>query len=414
MSKAKNQENGSVAVIFALCLIPLIFFLAFIVDLGYLRIQKALAQDTADAVAIGCVLSNQQTPGSCVTTSSATAFSSLIPSGFNVSIDTITCPANPPGLDNCLQATAIYSWTPFFSKFVGKNILGVSANSKVGGYASAPCLLALNATGNFYSAGNGSAGIYLDVGGGGKVATACGVGVKGSNSAYQINVNTGTLDASAGYNYIRLESPYRTGGNTSNILPSITQASSIKNPHRVFDNIVSSLPAVTGQQQSFQGGTATLNPGSYYGIRAQGGSLVLNPGVYYIGDGGIDFRNTMVTATNVAIINQSSSGGSITIKDDTKIQWTAPTSGDYKGMILIQHASNRNTVEIMHNPSLSTFDGNLYLPGAPFYLHPNNSTSSSPGIGSTVADTFFITNGYYKFNAIKATKYYSTEVKSLP
>jgi hypothetical protein len=413
MSEIKNQENGSVSITLALCLIPLILFLAYVVDLGYLRLQKALAQDAADAVAIGCVLSNQQSAGSCVTTPSATAFSSLIPSGFNVRIDTITCPTNQPGLDNCLQATATRTWPPFFRNFVGLDTLNVSASSKVGSYASAPCLLALNAQGNFYSAGNGSAGIYLDVSGSGRVATACGVGVKGSNSAYQINVNTGVLDASAGYNYVQLESPYLAGGNTANIYPSISKASSIKNPHVRFDAIVASLPPVTGSQRSYQGGTATLNPGSYYGIAAQGGSLVLNPGVYFIGNGGIDFRNTTVTASNVAIINQSATG-SIVIKDGTKINWTPPTSGDYQGMCLIQALANKSTVELAYDPANTTINGNLYLPGAPFYLHPNNSTSSSPGIGSTVADTFFITNGFYKFNAIQKTKYYSTEVKALP
>jgi len=297
--------------------------------------------------------------------------------------------------------------------------LSVSGTAKVGGYASAPCLLALNNNGRFGSSGNGTGGIYIDANA--TVTTSCGVGVKGSNSSYQININAGRLNASSGYNYINLMSSNNTvGGNQAgNISPSPTQVSSIKNPHQAFDALIANAPSLALQNQiNHNGGSNTYSPGYYKGINlSNSASVTLNPGVYYIGSDGINLSSDAVLiATNVTIINLS---GAVTIKNNNgngRITMSAPTSCDYQGMILMQPISNTNTVEFMHNPSTSTFDGNLYLPGAPIYIHPNNTSVNNPGFGAIVADTMWFGGGsaQYKFNAIKKTKYYSIEVKPIP
>jgi hypothetical protein len=146
----------------------------------------------------------------------------------------------------------------------------------------------------------------------------------------------------------------------------------------------------------YSGDVATLNPGIYIGgISASGdANITLKPGTYFIEGGGIKLSGqSSLTANGVLIYNTSGSGlnypGPISLSGGTQVNWTAPTSGTYKGIALFQDRSVTTKVQASGGGSMH-IDGTLYAPGADMVFTGSSSATDQFGTG-VIASTVTVT-----------------------
>jgi hypothetical protein len=72
-------------------------------------------------------------------------------------------------------------------------------------------------------------------------------------------------------------------------------------------------------------------------------------------------------------------GGSFNQGNGT-LSLTAPTSGTYDGIAVMQPASNTNELQIQFGSSTETLDGMIYAPGAEVYLQDHGGSVTATGI----------------------------------
>jgi len=100
-----------------------------------------------------------------------------------------------------------------------------------------------------------------------------------------------------------------------------------------------------------------------------------------LGAGLYVFENGVSISGNVKV-----SGGTIDIESGSfnqgngTLQLTAPTSGAYNGISIMQPASNTNQLQIQFGSSTETLDGMIYAPGAQVYLQDNGGGVTATGI----------------------------------
>lgn len=117
------------------------------------------------------------------------------------------------------------------------------------------------------------------------------------------------------------------------------------------------------------GGVTTLSPGCYSGGNAfkfTGGTYELQPGTYYVKNSDFDAQgNVTVRGTGVTIILTGDNPGGVKFNGLATIQLTAPTTGTYAKMLLIQSANasdSNSTNNTINGSSSSFFDGAFYFP----------------------------------------------------
>lgn len=79
--------------------------------------------------------------------------------------------------------------------------------------------------------------------------------------------------------------------------------------------------------------------------------------------------NDKLSGTNVVIVMQS---GGIDWNGSSEIKISAPTTGDFAGLLIYSPISNTNTMKINGN-SNSTLTGTVLMPGAAIVVNGNNS-----------------------------------------
>jgi Flp pilus assembly protein TadG len=138
-------------------------------------------------------------------------------------------------------------------------------------------------------------------------------------------------------------------------------------------------PSFSGCDQtnySFSSGTTTLNSSSKSvivfcgGISINGGTVTLNPGTYVLNGGGLTIgsANTVVTGSGVTFYNTATSGhtiGAVTISGQPHVTLAAPTSGTYKGILFYQdRTTSYSTANQFNGYSAPSMTGTLYFPGS--------------------------------------------------
>lgn len=116
-SPLKNQK-GSVLLLFAMVLLGLLGLAKLTVDFGYIAVQKARLQSTADAAALACVIDKQNNCSSGGVVNSVYNFT-LVP----MSVSNANCPLSTQ--IDCAIANASTIWQPFM--FLGPVTLNATA-----------------------------------------------------------------------------------------------------------------------------------------------------------------------------------------------------------------------------------------------------------------------------------------------
>jgi hypothetical protein len=120
-------------------------------------------------------------------------------------------------------------------------------------------------------------------------------------------------------------------------------------------------------QTHFNNATNTLSPGcfnSFNPASGAGSTITMSPGVYYLNNTSLSLvGQTRLVGTGVTIILTGTTPGTISMGGTSSMSLTAPTSGTYANMLIIQSpnaaAGNNNTINGDNN---SMFDGSIYFP----------------------------------------------------
>lgn len=126
MTKKHTHQKGATLVLFALLLSVLIALMGLALDGGYMLLQKARLQSTADAAVLACVV-NPSTCGS----GGSNVFPDVNLYGFNVvTTNPVACPKTSQF--GCSQAVASTTWNTFFLGLFGQTTFTLSAKAIAG------------------------------------------------------------------------------------------------------------------------------------------------------------------------------------------------------------------------------------------------------------------------------------------
>jgi Flp pilus assembly protein TadG len=383
----RSGESGQALIWFVAALTVLLGFAALTVDVGSAFHDSGKLQNAADAASLAGAGVLPQGSAAAITQATSYAQKNGYVDGQNGYHVTITTPYNG---DSTKIAVTISGPTPaVFATVLGINFLSVSRRAVATYYGQTQlnaALLALNPTAcNSYTQG-GSAVVTITTGG------------LMSNSS----CNPSLADSGSGSTTATAIQYYTGSGYTGAFTPTPVAVSS-----RMPDPLASMIPpnlTTLGQSPDSGGtpaspkvanigGTATLNPGVYYGgIKIAGsGTVTFLPGTYVLAGGGFSLTSTASTSgSGVMIYNTSDpqhptaagACASIALTGGGSTDFTPPTSGPYKDVVFWQDPACTVDFKVAGGGALAS--GVYYLPGATF----NFTGGKTLGSAQIIADQF--------------------------
>lgn len=373
----RKSEGGQTLVISALCLSLLLGFVAFAVDVGLLWRDKRTMQTAADA---GAVNGAAEIPAADWE-EGANAGAAL--NGMTNGVNGATVTVNRPPLSgayegnkNYVEVIVSHSEKTAFMRLFGFPSMTVSARAVAYNTPSQDCVITLGTS----PSPPGAAGAGIATSGSGSLnVTTCGIAddaFDGTDSA---------VDLSGG-STITAKSLSTVGTVASADLSHIT----VTNP----STVTTGIPHVNDPLQ----GTVTppTNPGSctaltvnssttigpladgticYNSLTISGGTVTLRPGVYYI-NGNLTVQGSSIVNCTASCASSgvtfyitcngtcASNNGVMNVQGgNVQLNLTAPTSGDYTGMLFYQNPNDPETATF-GGGSAGSMNGILYFPGA--------------------------------------------------
>jgi len=134
----------------------------------------------------------------------------------------------------------------------------------------------------------------------------------------------------------------------------------------------------------------TLTPGTYCGGISLSGNYAVSfsPGMYVLYGGGISFTGNIapILGNGVTFYNSGNTTSfpykSLNLAGNVALNLSAPTTGTYAGMLIMQDPMNSQPATLVGNTG-TTLAGNLYFPKNIVTL--NGNTGTDIPIGSVVA-----------------------------
>jgi hypothetical protein len=376
-----SERRGAMLVFVAVSMVVLIGFLALTLDVGAGNRQRRIAQTAADAAALAGaaeIWRNITDPSVIKPAAQAEA----LRNGFNdadpdVQVQVFYEPGpvtGPHAGDGAYVEVVIDKTVPtIFAGIFNFASLGVRtrAVAGVGSYAL-NCIYSLDPSGPK----------AVEVKNGGELTTNCGVSINSTNpNALDVN-NSGQLNTQGGGIAI-------AGGWTGNKTPTPTPSGGAP----LFENPLKdlSMPSVGSCDHTSKvivAGTMTLSPGVYCGgIEVTTGERAnLQPGLYIINGGGIKVGNSgQFYGDEITLINtfdDTHAYGAFDFGTGCKAKLTAPTSGDWKGILMFQDPdAPSNVVNTFacasdESPELT---GTIYFPTQTFFFDGSNTSTEVAG-----------------------------------
>jgi len=415
MRKSYKRRGGQILVMTTFALIPMFGILGLVVDIGYMEFVKQSAQTAADAAAMAALLRYQSTTfnstftcgsGGVVcqaATSCNPAPTNYLNSGCqyaalngfsssgnqNVTMAAGTgVPPTAAGVSSSqywITARVTQSVPQLFSAVLGNSTGLVAARATASLNPSKDCMYVMAPTGTAVS-----------MSGTPSITSACGLYINSSDPSALHGNGTPTLSASE----IDIVGGYSFGG-TLNPNPPSTGVASMADP-------LAALPAPSvGAGCDFSAGTysGTINPGIYCGgIHVGNSTVTFNPGLYILKGGAISTQsaNSVIQGTGVTIYNTYDAGNPYTgfnIKATSTVSLTAPTSGTYAGVLIMEDRSiSAGTYsDVFGGGSSAAYTGIIYGPKSNMTFHGNASLTAYTIIVSytlSMVGTTAINNDY--------------------
>lgn len=394
------DESGQTVVVVAICMAVIMGFLGLAIDVGHLRYAQRNLQTEADAAAIAAGLEiricggtpncsamqaaatnslvENDITGATVVTNCASSAST----GLTMSINSPVCAlgsADPnAGKSNYVEVVLSKTERTYFARVLGWDNVKLTARAEAERAVGGPCIYALDPSG--FSA------ITIDVG----LVSSCGM-VDESNSSAAL---TCLLSATVSVPRIKV-----TGGGAGllcGVSPAPIYGAARPTPADPLAYLPTPPLGSCGSTTSspFVGspsvlnltvlnGPVTLYPGTYCGgiNIALLANVTFMPGMYIlksnntgllgstVGGMSISLLST-VSGSGVTFYNYGPSGGITFIAPSAlglvgNVSLTAPTSGEYGGMLFMQDPSNTNAATLIASgPWGSKLQGAFYFPNA--------------------------------------------------
>jgi hypothetical protein len=418
-----KDESGQALVIATLSMAVLMGFLALAVDVGLLFHARRNVQLAADSAAVAAALDykyNANVTSAQTAGRAAAAANGISNVTANVSVN--VPPTNGPytGNSNFAEVLIQQPMTTTFTNFLNIRGLRIAGRAVAGSLplnqAGEGCMWALASSGQAVS----------NTGSGDISASNCNIYDDSSASNAVSSTGSGMISAKA----IGVVGGFSSTP-SGHILPNppTTGITPVANPLNITAPTVTTSPCMGGStacDKSNSVGTMTLSPGNYTSISTSGSArTVLNPGTYVIGSLSIVGSGTLIlgagnytitgsfmssgsptvtlgsglyiiggglsltgsgplTGTGVTFDMQ---GGGTTITGSSSMSLTAPTSGNYSGLLIYQPSTNSSSIAITGSAG-ATFQGIVDAPSAPLRLTGSGSLGISTDlIVSSITNT---------------------------
>lgn len=411
--KLYRDEKGQTLILTALCMTILLGFLALALDMGFLFDSRRHVQTAADAAAIAGATELSYHGSTSVVSVARTAagVNGIANTASQVSVNLSPTDGYHTG-SNYVEVIITQPNPTFFMGVFGLHTINVAARAIAGVPASTACIYILDTNASDTDV------IYTK-----KTITAsnCGIQVNSPNPAAVCLHGSGTingdflhivggLDTGGGCKsskttplqsgvapvsdpFNNLEGPIPatacttgSGGNTTS-LTTITSTSQLPTPKANADGILSD------QVYCFSGTNVSLDGGST--------TLALAPGVYVF-EHGVSIGNVTVNGGTLDI-----AGGVYSQKNEA-LTVTAPTSGIYDGIAIMQPSINTTTgstppsLQVQFGSGTQNLNGIIYAPTSLVTLQDSGGKNwTAAGIIAyqlTSNDNITITNNYNDTN----------------
>lgn len=369
----KSCQQGAISIIFALLLPLLVGFIALATDTGVWYINQRNMQSAADIAAISA---GQEIGNVDYYVLEQNAKDEAARNGFGET-DGVTFDVNIPpesgaytGNNMAMEVIMTQEQPRFFAVLNASTDPVATARSvALKATSGTACVLALNPSAANAVSFQGNPDVSLD---------GC-IIASNSNSSSAVNIS-GSAELSA--QSLRTVGNYSVNGAADLNLeePAVTGSPSIADPYADLAD-----PSYGGcNQNNYKAkNTQTLSPGVYCGgltVNANA-DITLSPGTYYIHGG--DFKvngNAELTGSGVTIIltGTGSGVGNMDINGTADLTLSAPTSGDYEGILVYQDrdapAGGTNKI---NGGSTNNLVGTMYFPNQSVEFSGNSSGASS-------------------------------------
>jgi Flp pilus assembly protein TadG len=378
-----KEESGNVLVLAALSMTVLLAFIGLAADVGILFQTRRNVQTAADAAAVAGALdylyngSTDSAKGAGKAASSANG----VTDGTNSAVVTINIPPSfGPNSGSSAYVEALVS-RPTRTFFMGMKGQGLTGVSSVTVTARAVAGIPTNGQACIWLMAN--SGMALDLQGNYDIeATDCGVYVNSpSSNALKVTGNGGTMNTK----FLDVVGNSTSVHATSPTAPTLNAAPR-KSPWGNLTGPTESNGGCTTVDKTTTSVTGTVTgPGLNNAICYQK-AVTLNGAT--LGAGTYMFEKG-VTISGTVTVNGGTLdvyGGTFNQPSNTLVNITAPTSGTYNGIAIMQPSNNTNDLQVQFGSNNETLDGYIYSPGAEVYLQDNGGGIVATGI---VAATMF-------------------------
>lgn len=363
----RKNEAGQ-ALIFGVVALGLLLlgFTGLGIDIGYLRYEKRLQQSAADNAALAGAA---EIPFNSSYIGTAGKHGASL-DGFTDGTNNVTVTVNNPPLSgphccgtdasNYVEAYVAKVQPTYFMKALGVTTQTVTARAVAywGSGVGNSCVFTLG------NPGNGIQGVTVN-GTPALNAPTCGIDDNGD-----FLTNGAKLDVTAGSIGVVGTDTNHGGGTVTptpvtGIAPAGDPLSYLTPP---CDKCIANTKLKISSDQ-------VVSAGNYKSISITGGNVTFNPGTYVIGSDGLTINgNSTVSGSGVTFY--ITNGGSVTINGTTNVQFTAPTSGTYEGILFYQDQNDTSPAKI-NGTSSSVFQGALYFPKATLDFSGTGTTFNS-------------------------------------
>jgi Flp pilus assembly protein TadG len=387
------NERGQALVLAALCMSMLLGFLGFAIDVGLLFVEKRKVQVAADiAAAAGAAELNYGDYA-------ATAQAAAAQNGFTNGVSGVTVSVNPSGTAipspqngayagqaGYLEVVVSEQVPTYFMRVMNFSSMTVSARAVGAMGASQNCIYALAGSGTAFSMSNDAK----------LTATGCGVVDNSSGSSAMSVVGSASLTAAS----VGVVGSVVTNNNGS-ISPTAVSGVAPSSDPLAYLSPPAYTPASCGSDPLTHygngGSTYSVGPGSAYSttqsnntvcytsltLGSNNDTVTINPGIYVI-TGALTFASGTTLGGNGVTFYLVGSG-SVNIGNNASLNFTAPTSGTYDGILFYQDRADTRGASIQGGAS-SSLTGILYFPAAALSIgNGTSSTISSPLIANTIS-----------------------------
>jgi Flp pilus assembly protein TadG len=374
------DETGQVLVMAALSMTALLGFAALATDVGVLFRTRRNVQIATDAAAIaGSVdyLYNGTTT-SAIAAAKAASAANGITDGTGSAVVTVNIPpAGGPNAGNAAFVEAIVSKpkSTIFMGVFGIRSMTVNARAVAGTptYGQACIWLMKNS------------GMALDLQGNYDIeAPSCGIYVNSTSAnALSVTGNGGTVNAKFLDVVGSSTSPHATAPTepTLNAAPRKSPWGNLTGPTEGNGGCTTIDKTTTTVTGDVSGSAPGLGHAICYQKAVTLSGATLGPGVYMF-ENGVTISGTVTENGGTLDIY----GGSFNQPSNTLLNITAPTSGTYNGIAIMQPSNNTNDLQVQFGSNNQTLDGYIYAPGAEVYLQDHGGGITATGI---VAATMF-------------------------